>query len=679
MPTPATLAASMTPGRDATPRRAQDALALAACLLAAALVTLAAARPLATDDTWWHLKLGELYAAEGPRVTAEPMLHTAPDQQTVPHEWLFQVGLHRLFALGGFPALRMLHAGLVLAITAGVFWTLRRAGPSLGWAAAGTTAWLVLSWYRLIQLRPELVSLLALLALTHLALLRRGGPNIAGVLACLLLFVLWVNVHSLFAIGLALLFAAAVGAAVAALFSSGDARALARDRALRLAALLVGATLVTALNPQGFDQHLLFFTESASGDIWRLEDDFLRWVPWQPADDNRAFPWLSWATAGALLLTWIALAGRAAWHLATGRQAAAGRTDWPLLALGGAAWIAMLVAVRFHWLALFPLLAVLATMPAHFVATLFALLLAAALPGAMDVRALRDELAEEPAGYAAPYLSARYCAPASRFLEEAGLEGRLFHPFNLGGYLGYRHAPQLLTFIDGRLDHVPPGVLDDYVEVRVGARTSDAARMQEPLDRHQVDLYVGTHFRANRYGQGTWTDHLRRQPEWTPIFASQECSVYLRNLPRNDTNRARVAEYYAARGIAFDAQRGPSLGAALASARAWSDEHGVTPRNFDALREARQGGDAAARQRATEALARDLWRIGAFREGVALDRALVRADPGAPEPRRRLVDGLLQLGLAQQALPLARGLLRDHPRHADVGPLALAVIEAAER
>ena len=45
------------------------ALAVGAALAGTALLVLVAAgRPLATDDLWWHLKLGEIYALDA----AEP-------------------------------------------------------------------------------------------------------------------------------------------------------------------------------------------------------------------------------------------------------------------------------------------------------------------------------------------------------------------------------------------------------------------------------------------------------------------------------------------------------------------------------------------------------------------------------------------------------------------------------
>ena len=673
----------MTRGRRATQAKAADTLALAAFLCASALVLALAGRPLATDDTWWHLKLGEVYAAHGPFVDADPLLHTAADQPTVPHEWLFQVLLHGVERVGGFFGLRALHAALVAGILAWVFVLFRRASDSLALAAAAGSVWLALSWYRLIQLRPELLSLLALLALGSGLLLQREAPRLPRVLAVLALLVLWANLHSLFAIGLALLLAAALGSTVEAHGLGAGPQPAAAARSRWLFATFVCGTLLSAANPQGFAQHLTFFTESATGDIWQLEDDFLRWTPWRPAEGNRALPMLGWLSAGLLLAGWLVLAARAAFGSLRQRSPAApARADFTGMALAAAAWLAMLVAVRFHWLAFLPLLFVLRALPANrrsaWAAAVVALGVGLALPRAVDLPALRQELAEEPGGYwRTPYLAARYCGNAMQFLRDSGVQGRMFHPFNLGGFLGYWLAPGLRSFIDGRLDHAPTGVLDDYLAVRQAIRMSDEQRFMRILDARQVDVFVGTHFRGNRYEEGTWTDQLRRLVDWVPIFASQECSVYLRALPRNADDLARVAAYYAKLGIPFSEQRGPDLGAALVRQRAWADEHRITPPGFDALRARQRGGTEAERLAATDALARGLWRIGAFREQVPLDRVLVIDDPSALEPRRRLADGLLQLGLADEALPFAKGLLRRHPGYSDVPALHRLVAQRA--
>ncbi|HJO22323.1 MAG: hypothetical protein QF890_13915 [Myxococcota bacterium] len=651
--------------------RGADTVALVALLCAAVLVLGLAGRPLATDDLWWHLALGEVYADQGLSVAEDPLFHTTPGQPTVPHEWLFQIGVHSVERLTGFHGLRTVHAGLVAAILVWTFLFLRRAAGNAALAACAGTVWLALAWYRLIQFRPELTSLLAILGLTTLLFSRARPPGLARIGICLALFVVWANTHSLFAVGLALLLAAGLGLVLerGLLTWVGETASDAeRTRTTQLALVLGLSVLVTAFNPRGFEQHMTFLVESASGDIWRLKDDFLHWVPWAPVRGNPALTPLAWALADTLLLLWLGLVATrllALWRERSG--AAVRRLDAVYLGLAIASFVAMASAVRFYWLALFPLLHLLRAARSAGVrlrqgAAVVATLIAAALPLSVDLAAFRSELAQEAGGYwATPWLDARYCGPAARFLRDAEVRGRLFHPFNLGGFLGYWLAPELRTFIDGRLDHVPTSVLDDYVEIRRGVRLSDERRFAGRLDSHGVDFFVGTHFRSNRYRQGTWTDHLRRFPEWLPVFAAQDCSVYMRRGTHNAENLRRIETYYADRGIDFDPDTGPNLGSALGRQQDWAKHNGVAPPNLTELRRRARAEDPEA----LDALARALWRIGAFERQVRADRELLSLDPERHEARRRLADALLQLGDRAGARRHARVLLKLDPPYSD--------------
>ena len=168
----------MTSAPRAGQTRGADTIALVALACAAVLVLGLAGRPLATDDLWWHLALGEVYAGQGLFIAEDPLFHTAAGQPTVPHEWLFQVGVYGVAHAVGFHGLRALHAGLVAAILVWTFLLFRRAAGSTALAACAGAAWIALSWYRLIQLRPELVSLLAILGLTTLLFWRAEPPGL---------------------------------------------------------------------------------------------------------------------------------------------------------------------------------------------------------------------------------------------------------------------------------------------------------------------------------------------------------------------------------------------------------------------------------------------------------------------------------------------------------------------
>jgi hypothetical protein len=669
--------------RDPAARRLAGALAGASLLFVLLVLLGLVGRPLATDDLWWHLALGEVYARQGPWVPEDPLYHTTQGQPTVPHEWLFQVAVHGLQRALGFQGLRVAHALAVAGIALSAFAIFRRAAAAAAPAALATSVLLVLSWYRLFQWRPDLASVLALLALYVLLLERERPPGAARLCGALALFALWANLHSLFAIGLALLVAALLGVALERILL----RACVRDapprsgaglaRPLALALLL--AALASAVNPRGFEQHATFFVESASGDIWRLEDDFLPWNPLRPAQDRRALVPLCWLLADALLAACALTAAFGLRRLLRERSAAALR-DFDALHLGlaAASLVAMLVAARFHWMAFFPLLYLLRALrrrserdpacgpAAARAAAAAGLLLALAFPRGIQLDSYVREVAVEPAGYASPWLDQRYCGAGVRFLRDAGLEGRLFHPFNMGGFLGYWLAPRLKTFIDGRMDHYPSEVLDDYLRMRRASQAGAMRMLSELLEKWQVDVFFGTGFPESRYSERTWTAHLRRLPGWVPVFVSQTHSIFLRKVPRNSRNFALVKAYYLQRNVPFDPERGVDVSAAIRRRPGWAVSQGIVPAHYARLLAEREGSDPERRRAALAELGELYGRVGAFADGVEVDRELAALDPQALEPRRRLADGLLQLGRAAEALAVAEELHARDPAYGDV-------------
>jgi hypothetical protein len=660
-------------------------VALACLLPVSALVVWLAGRPLATDDAWWHLALGRIYAREGPWLDSDPLFHTARDQPTVPQEWLFQVALHGVHSAVGFHGLRALHAAAAAAILALVFARFRRAASSLASAALATGVFAAVAWFRLFQLRPDLVSIPATLALHALLLAPERPPGGRRMAAALALLLVWANLHSLFAVGLALLLAALGGrlleAFLARLLPAGERGAAPDGAAARRLALALGLGLVVTLaNPRGVAQHATFFVESASGDIWLLLDDFLRFDPLAPPAANLALTPLAWLATDAVLALLALAIGAGGWRCLRERSASALRDlDAVHLALALAGALAMVVAARFLWLAVFPLLYLLhfearalarrpaARRAAEWTAALACAALALAFPRAVRLDAFALEVASERDGYwRSPWLDDRYCGAGMRFLRDAGLEGNLFHPFDLGGFLGYWLAPGLRTFIDGRLDHVPSEVLRDYLRIRTASQRGLPLALQELLEKWRVEIFVGLNFPHERYADASWIAHLRRFPRWIPVFASEHCGIYLHRAPGSEENLPRVRAYYANRRLPFDPERGLDAAAVIRRRPAWSRRQGMVPADFDALEAARREPDAERRAAALARLGDLFWRIGAFREGVEVERELLALRPGEREARRRLADDLLLLGRSPEAFEVADALYREDPEFGDI-------------
>jgi hypothetical protein len=299
------------------------------------------------------------------------------------------------------------------------------------------------------------------------------------------------------------------------------------------------------------------------------------------------------------------------------------------------------------------------------------LVLALVFSGAVRLESYAHEVAVERDGYwRSPYLDQRYCGAGTRFLRDAGLRGRLFHPFNLGGFLGYWLAPDLRTFIDGRMDHYPSEVLADYVKLRNASQRGAPGLLRELLDKWEIDVFFGVSFPEGRYADRHWIAHLRRLRGWVLVFASENHAVYLRRTPRNQRNFGRVKAYYAQRRLRFSVDGGLDVSRTIRRRPGWSKRQGLIPEHFDALKARSENPDLDVRLRALQQLGWLYWQIGAFEDGVAVERKLLALRPEAKEPRRRLADGLLLLGRPAEALEVARALEQEDPDYADIALIA---------
>lgn len=148
-----------------------------------------------------HLAIGEWVLARGVP-DHDPFSYTSPGAEWVPHEWLAGV----LFALvertGG------VHGLLLLAVAGALLLALvhRAVAGRLGLSATEQLLWLAPLWLisgRRVQLRPHLFAEALPFLLWWLLLLGRARPRLLGLVP--LLFVVWVNFHGSYYLGIAIL------------------------------------------------------------------------------------------------------------------------------------------------------------------------------------------------------------------------------------------------------------------------------------------------------------------------------------------------------------------------------------------------------------------------------------------------------------------------------------------
>jgi hypothetical protein len=203
---------------------------------------------IASLDYWWHLRAGQLIHETGAVPTHDPLTYTVPGARWIDIHWLFQLGLHALHSSGGHAAVVVAQLGLVclwLVALAPIAYRRERT-----WLSVGALVLMLLVAAGRLQPRPEIPSFVLLAWILSLLDRFERTPD-RLVYAIVPLQLLWVNVHGLFAVGIALCAIHLVAELLRALGRSGQG--LRVDRVRRLAAVTLLAVLVSLANPNGID------------------------------------------------------------------------------------------------------------------------------------------------------------------------------------------------------------------------------------------------------------------------------------------------------------------------------------------------------------------------------------------------------------------------------------------
>jgi hypothetical protein len=148
-------------------------------------------------DIWWHIRAGQWILANGKVARADPFTFGSADRPWIDLQWLFEVILATVFALGGVRGIVLSAAGVCTSVLLVALMARDRRWPS--WVVA--VCWLpaLTAMSARFMPRPELLSLLGMAL--YLTVLRRTDttPALAWILPLVQIF--WVNVHALFVLG----------------------------------------------------------------------------------------------------------------------------------------------------------------------------------------------------------------------------------------------------------------------------------------------------------------------------------------------------------------------------------------------------------------------------------------------------------------------------------------------
>lgn len=155
-------------------------------------------REISDPDFWWHLRAGQYMLESATIPHTDPFAFTAQAKEWITHEWLSEIFMFGVYRLGGFALLTLLFSGI---ITLAFALTYARsdgkpylAGFALLLGALATAP----TW----GVRPQMLTLLFLSA--FLFLLDRFSVTRENkfLIPLPLLMLVWVNLHSGYAMGL---------------------------------------------------------------------------------------------------------------------------------------------------------------------------------------------------------------------------------------------------------------------------------------------------------------------------------------------------------------------------------------------------------------------------------------------------------------------------------------------
>ena len=448
-------------------------------------------------DYWWHLKTGQLIVETGALPRVDDFSYTASGHRWVTHEWLSEVAWYVIQERVGYVGNVALFAVLGTAVSLLVYATCRSRG--LGEPAAA----ILMLWAWALSMpsanvRAQLLTVL-LAALVALLLTRYRQGQTRALWPVPLLFVVWVNLHGGYLVGLVLLGLTCAGEAMSRM--SGRHGAPLRP----LLAITALSILATLLNPHGLDALAYPFSYAGTANA------SMRYiVEWQSPDFHK--PHFLLFAASLLLAMVLGVSRRplgpteALWTLALGLMALQSGRHIPIYAVVVTPILGARLAQEI------PLLTrPLSGWRRPKLLGVSWILLALAVPrvalAADDLGS--TQLGREPNG-------ATYPAAAVEYLRSARLDGNLYNSYYFGGYLVYQLHPQRRVFIDGRADVYGDAFMDRYMEVSLVQ-----PGWRQVLDDYGVRIVLVE--KASRLATV-----LRDDPQWREVLVGEAERLFVR-------------------------------------------------------------------------------------------------------------------------------------------------------
>ena len=447
-------------------------------------------------DTWWHITYGEGILKTGHWPTGDIYSFTAHGVFRMAFEWGGEVLIALAYRLGGLRGMDILLIALTSAIVLLIyFYSHLRCGNSKA-AIIGTVLAIPLVGMEF-TLRPQLLGFIFLLiTLICLERYRQGLQKNLWVLPPL--FLIWINTHGTWALGLFILGVYWVSGLTEFSFGGLRAERWTQKQRIHLALIFLLSVLVLPINPYGgqlviYPINMAFFQPVGVTSVQE----------WQPLQlglwEGKLFLILLLAFVVAL----IAL-----------------RLEYRLEELGLFlfAMYATLVHVRFVILAGILIAPVVASLLARWVPPykpaidkhlINATLMLIAIVGMAYYLPSNKELQQG--------VDKTYPVKAVEYLRQHSVPGFTFNDYGFGGYLIWALGPQYQVFIDGRADlYEETGAFSDYMSV-VDLKPQTLAILQSYGIR---SCLIGP--------DSALATLLRARPEWKEIYKDNVSALFVR-------------------------------------------------------------------------------------------------------------------------------------------------------
>ncbi len=495
----------------------------------ACVLTTWALHCLVSFDAWFHLSAGRYIWTERLLPKGDPFSFTRHGVTWVDHEWLYQLGLAAIHAMGGWDLAITVKTSVLLSAFVVVVLGVTPRQPVWGWAVAVLAV--MIGAERFI-LRPQTISLL-FTAISLVLLLRYRHSSGLWIWWLVPLQLVWVNVHGYFVIGI-ILTTIVLGSSRLLAWLIPDVSWWTSDRIpwvdeRRLWWVLVSMVSIVFINPYGW--RAVWYPVQAVQFLWEPG-----YVASRAVSELQSLPY------------WF-VRGRMCHQLGY----------WVLAAL---AIVPMCLRPRRASLSLFMVFGLVLFLSLD---RLRHLDLYALVGCAIAIHSWDAWLAERQGGaHARAVVAFRWCSwvgvccavllcagvwmrgyygswgdprrpgfgiaqdlfpeGAVAFVSEAPVQGPLFHNFSMGGYVLAQTYPRHKVFVDGRTELYEGSILGEYVHF-------SQDQWEEWVSRYGLEAALVGHAVQDAL---PLIEVIYNSPQWVPVYFDSSGIVFVRRNGPND-------------------------------------------------------------------------------------------------------------------------------------------------